>query len=71
MPSAKIRIVTDTTSALPLEYARAHHIEVVRQIINFGATSFLEGLRSNMASLFAASKRCRSYPRLPRRVQAI
>jgi DegV family protein with EDD domain len=44
MASAQIRIVTDTTSALPQEYARAHHIEVVPQIINFGAESFLEGV---------------------------
>jgi len=44
MPSTQIRIVTDTTAALPLEYARAHQIEVVPQIIHFGAASFLEGV---------------------------
>lgn len=44
MPSAPIRIVTDTTAALPPEYTRAHHIEVVPQIIHFGTESFLEGV---------------------------
>jgi DegV family protein with EDD domain len=63
MQSAKIRIVTDTTSALPLEYARAHHIEVVPQIINFGAGSFLEGATLEYAEFI---RRLKSSPQLPK-----
>jgi DegV family protein with EDD domain len=44
MAATRIRIVTDTTSALPMDYARAHHIEVVPQVINFGTESYLEGV---------------------------
>ena len=37
-----VRIVTDTTACLPQEYAVAHAIEVVPQVIRFGQESFLE-----------------------------
>jgi DegV family protein with EDD domain len=41
-PAAKIRIVTDTTAALPPEFAAAHNVEVVPQVVLFGNESFLE-----------------------------
>jgi len=37
-----VRIVTDTTSCLPADFARGHQIEVVAQVIRFGEESFLE-----------------------------
>src|SRR3972149_6421573 len=40
--SSKVRIVTDTTAALPPEYIAAHPIEVVPQVVLFGEESFLE-----------------------------
>ncbi len=40
--AAGVRIVTDTTACVPQEYAAAHAIEVVPQIIRFGQESFLE-----------------------------
>ncbi|MEW5720468.1 MAG: DegV family protein, partial [Chloroflexota bacterium] len=63
MPFAQIRIVTDTTAALPLEYARAHQIEVVPQIINFGAESFLEGVTLEYADFI---RRLKTSPQLPK-----
>ena len=39
-----IKIVTDTTAELPLDYCRAHEIEVIPQIIRFGEETFLEGV---------------------------
>lgn len=63
MSSPQIRIVTDTTAALPLGYARAHHIEVVPQIVNFGAASFLEGVTLDYAEFI---RRLKASPQLPK-----
>jgi DegV family protein with EDD domain len=63
MSSAPIRIVTDTTAALPLEYARAHQIEIVSQIVNFGAESFLEGVTLEYAEFI---QRLKASPQLPK-----
>jgi len=38
-----VRIVTDTTATLPVEYTRAHNIEVAAQIVVFGQETFFEG----------------------------
>lgn len=38
----RVRIVTDTTASLPAGYAQAHALEVVPQVIIFGAESYLE-----------------------------
>ena len=40
--SRKIRIVTDTTAVVPRDYARAHSVEIVPQVVLFGEESFLE-----------------------------
>ena len=40
--AGSIRIVTDTTSCLPPEYAAAHAVEVVPQVVRFGQESYLE-----------------------------
>jgi len=39
-----IRIITDTTSGLPLEISNRYHIPVIPQIINFGNRSYYEGI---------------------------
>jgi DegV family protein with EDD domain len=41
-PSARVRIVTDTTAALPEAFVTAHQVEVVPQVVLFGGESFLE-----------------------------
>jgi DegV family protein with EDD domain len=63
MAATQLRIVTDTTSALPLEYARTHQIEVVPQIINFGAESVLEGVTLDYADFI---RRLKASPQLPK-----
>jgi len=63
MASTQIRIVTDTTSALPMEYARAHHIEIVPQIVNFGTSSLLEGVTLPYDEFL---RQLRSSPQLPK-----
>ncbi|MBN1267756.1 MAG: DegV family protein [Anaerolineales bacterium] len=40
----RVRIVTDTTAVLPLEYLQSHPVEVIPQVILFGEDSFLEDL---------------------------
>ena len=59
----KIRIVTDTTAVLPQEYAVAHHVEVVPQIILFGQESFQEEYELSFSEFI---RRLRSSPELPK-----
>jgi DegV family protein with EDD domain len=60
---SKIRIVTDTTAVLPQEYATAHHVEVVPQIILFGQESFQEDYEISYSEFI---RRLRSSPELPK-----
>jgi len=60
---SKIRIVTDTTAVLPQEYAAAHHVEVVPQIILFGQESFQEDYEISYSDFI---RRLRSSPELPK-----
>lgn len=39
-----VKIITDTTSCIPADFARQHHIPVIPQVIYFGAESYLEGI---------------------------
>jgi fatty acid kinase fatty acid binding subunit len=39
-----IKIITDTTSGLPLDISNKYHIPIIPQIINFGEKSFYEGV---------------------------
>lgn len=41
-PNNQVRIVTDTTASLPMQYARAKDIEVVPQVVLLGDESYLE-----------------------------
>ncbi len=41
-PSSRVRIVTDTTAGLPMEFAKANDIEVVPQVVLLGDESYLE-----------------------------
>ena len=60
---ASVRIVTDTTAALPADYAAAHSIEVVPQIILFGKESFREDVDLTYAEFI---RRLKSSHQLPK-----
>lgn len=58
-----VKIITDTTSCLPVEFARAHGIPVIPQVINFGEESYLEAVELDIATFMA---RLKSSPQLPK-----
>jgi DegV family protein with EDD domain len=62
-PSARIRIVTDTTAVLPREYLQAHQVENIPQIILFGEESFQEEYEISFAEFV---RRLRASPQLPK-----
>lgn len=61
--SARVRIVTDTTAALPAEYIAAHPIEVVPQVVLFGEESFLEDVELAYPEFI---RRLKASPQLPK-----
>ena len=61
--AASIRIVTDTTAALPEAFAAAHQVEVVPQVVLFGDESFLEEKELSYADYI---RRLKASPRLPK-----
>jgi DegV family protein with EDD domain len=62
MPDA-IRIVTDTTAALPADYVRAHPIEVVPQVVLFGEESFLEDVELSYPEFIRRLKSSAALPK--------
>ncbi|MDE3089045.1 MAG: DegV family protein [Chloroflexota bacterium] len=58
-----IRIVTDTTATLPREFAAAHSIEIVSQIVLFGQESFREEINLSYAEFIRCLK---ASPQLPK-----
>jgi DegV family protein with EDD domain len=58
-----VRIVTDTTAVLPLDYLAAHHVENVPQVILFGEESFQEEYELNYSDFV---RRLRTSPQLPK-----
>ncbi len=58
-----IKIITDTTSGLPLELARAHDIPVLPQIIIFGEESYRDDTEINTQMFL---QKLRSSPTLPK-----
>jgi DegV family protein with EDD domain len=62
-PSARIRIVTDTTASVPPAFAAAHQVEVVPQVVIFGGESFLEEKELSYAEYI---RRLKSSPQLPK-----
>ena len=63
MPAPTIRIVTDTTAALPDGFAAAHQVEVVPQVVLFGDESFLEEAELSYADYI---RRLKAAPQLPK-----
>jgi DegV family protein with EDD domain len=60
---ARVRVVTDTTAALPRAYVEAHHVENVPQIILFGEESFQEEYEISFADFV---RRLRASKQLPK-----
>ena len=60
---ASVRIVTDTTSTLPADYAAAHSIEIVPQIILFGKESFREEVDLSYAEFIQRLKASTQLPK--------
>jgi DegV family protein with EDD domain len=58
-----VRIVTDTTSCLRADFAQAHNIPVIPQVINFGNQSYLEGMEMDNTAFM---HRLKSEPELPK-----
>ena len=61
--TGKIRVVTDTTASLPQEFAAAHAVEVVPQVVLFGDESFLEEKELPYADYI---RRLKASPQLPK-----
>lgn len=58
-----VKIITDTTSCLPDEFAKKYNIPVIPQIITFGEESYYEGVQMDNAAFIA---RLRSSAELPK-----
>lgn len=58
-----VKIITDTTSCLSQEYAKAHNIPVIPQVINFGEESFLEGIDIDIGEFMARLKTSKALPK--------
>jgi DegV family protein with EDD domain len=58
-----IRIITDTTSGLPLEISNRYHIPVIPQIINFGNKSYYEGIELDNASFMSMLRASKELPK--------
>jgi fatty acid-binding protein DegV len=58
-----IKIITDTTSGLPLELAQAHDIPVLPQIIIFGEESYRDDTEMDTRTFL---QKLRSSPVLPK-----
>ncbi len=58
-----IRIVTDTTASLPAGFAAAHQVEVVPQVVIFGAQSYKENVELSAADFV---QRLTTTPDLPK-----
>jgi DegV family protein with EDD domain len=61
--SQKVRIVTDTTAALPAEFTAAHAVEVVPQVVIFGNESFLEEQELSYAEFIRRLKASAQLPK--------
>ncbi len=63
MPTPSVRIVSDTLAPLSQEFAAAHHLEWVPQVVLFGEESFLEEKELSYADYI---RRLKSSPQLPK-----
>lgn len=58
-----VKIITDTTSALPAEVARRYDIPVLPQVIIFGQDAYLEGVEMDRETFMARLKAAAELPK--------
>jgi DegV family protein with EDD domain len=58
-----VKIITDTLSGLPAEFARRYDIPIIPQIIVFGTQSFREGIDMDNAAFMRRLKTSRELPK--------
>jgi DegV family protein with EDD domain len=58
-----VKIITDTTSGLPVEVARQYAIPVIPQIINFGTDTYKEGIDLDNAGFMKRLLECKELPK--------
>ncbi len=58
-----VKIITDTLSGLPAEFARRYDIPIIPQIIVFGIESFREGVEMDNAAFMRRLKTSRELPK--------
>ncbi len=58
-----VRIVTDTTAALPAEVARRYDIPIIPQVIIFGNDSYLEGIEMDIPTFMRRLRQARELPK--------
>jgi DegV family protein with EDD domain len=58
-----VKIITDTLSGLPAEFARRYDIPIIPQIIIFGTQSFREGIDMDNAAFMRRLKASRELPK--------
>lgn len=58
-----VKIITDTTSALPAEAARRYGIPVLPQVVIFGQESYLEGVEMDRETFMARLKAASELPK--------
>ena len=61
--SQMIRIITDTTSGLPVEISNRYLIPVIPQIINFGNQSYYEGIDIDNPSFMKMLRASKELPK--------
>jgi len=58
-----VRIITDTTACIDLEYAKQHRIPVIPQIVTFGDQSFYEGIELDNSAFMDRLRKSSALPK--------
>ncbi len=58
-----VRIITDTTACIDLEYAKQHQIPVIPQIVTFGDQSFYEGIELDNSAFMDRLRKSSALPK--------
>ena len=58
-----VRIITDTTACIDMDYAKVHQIPVIPQIVTFGEQSFYEGIELDNSAFMNRLRNSSSLPK--------
>jgi DegV family protein with EDD domain len=58
-----VRIITDTTACIDLDYAKVHQIPVIPQIVSFGDQSYYEGIELDNSAFMNRLRNSSSLPK--------